>query len=551
MNRILVSLVLSLLVSSAPAQQLIKDASLLGNTTLTGLLNLSPSGGTLNLGNVTISGIPASALTGTIADARLSGNVTLLGSSIDLGSEVTGSLPWGSITGTPTLGGAAALNVGTTTGTVASGDDAGLAFHRLRLAYGQTATLQRGQPYRLTLATAQSVMPSMSCFFHYSPGDTQLVVTGASGATNPLVSGMVPISLGAGNTLVIAHDYSFSDRYLVIEGLSASATVVSGGTLGTALVPIYQAAWSRTALGLGTAATTNATAYATAAQGTKADNAGAVNGLIKSNGSATFSAATDGIDYLSPTTGDTRYSLFPVLGTYEKTFTTSDLPARVATIAAGVTGNDIYLYYTANPGLAANDLVNYDSAVTIADTNAYVKSVGTFTAPNDTSVNPVGGPTNGVVNWQTSFGTGATVYYVVLNNGGSVGNVTVGLNAGGTAKGAHVITYNRVANSSCLLMMDWRGLTAGNAWSIAQRAVFACSPSGPNTGQVIANDYLTGYVASNCAQLRILPNIINDKIPVFVSMSGGIAQPASGRVRVQYQELLTTSGSVSTTWSGF
>jgi hypothetical protein len=97
----------------------------LGNVTLTanGTINLSPSGGTWNLGNVSISGLSASALTGTIADARLSGNVTLLGSSIDLGSEVTGSLPWGSVSGnvviapgrsillngTMTLGGSAGL----------------------------------------------------------------------------------------------------------------------------------------------------------------------------------------------------------------------------------------------------------------------------------------------------------------------------------------------------------------------------------------------------------------------------------------------------------
>lgn len=40
--------------------------------------------------------------------------------------------------------------------------------------------------------------------------------------------------------------------------------------------------------------------YATAAQGIKADNVGAVNGIIKSNGSATFSAAVAGTDYLTP-----------------------------------------------------------------------------------------------------------------------------------------------------------------------------------------------------------------------------------------------------------
>jgi hypothetical protein len=40
--------------------------------------------------------------------------------------------------------------------------------------------------------------------------------------------------------------------------------------------------------------------FATVAQGTKADNVGAVNGLVKSNGSATFSSATQGTDYYKP-----------------------------------------------------------------------------------------------------------------------------------------------------------------------------------------------------------------------------------------------------------
>lgn len=51
---------------------------------------------------------------------------------------------------------------------------------------------------------------------------------------------------------------------------------------------------------LGSAAFTASTAYATAAQGTKADNVGAVNGIIKSNGSASFSAAVAGTDFISP-----------------------------------------------------------------------------------------------------------------------------------------------------------------------------------------------------------------------------------------------------------
>ena len=51
---------------------------------------------------------------------------------------------------------------------------------------------------------------------------------------------------------------------------------------------------------LGSAAFTASSAYATASQGTKADNVGAVNGIVKVNGSALFSAAVAGTDFLAP-----------------------------------------------------------------------------------------------------------------------------------------------------------------------------------------------------------------------------------------------------------
>ena len=51
---------------------------------------------------------------------------------------------------------------------------------------------------------------------------------------------------------------------------------------------------------LGSAAFTASSAYATASQGTKADNVGAVNGIVKVNGSALFTAAVAGTDFLAP-----------------------------------------------------------------------------------------------------------------------------------------------------------------------------------------------------------------------------------------------------------
>ena len=69
---------------------------------------------------------------------------------------------------------------------------------------------------------------------------------------------------------------------LTLAGTDASTLNIGGG--GT----------------LGSAAFTASSAYATASQGTKADNVGAVNGIVKVNGSALFSAAVAGTDFLAP-----------------------------------------------------------------------------------------------------------------------------------------------------------------------------------------------------------------------------------------------------------
>lgn len=87
------------------------------------------------------------------------------------------------------------------------------------------------------------------------------------------------------------------------DGTANITVTAAAGTLtGTILASNVTASSLLSAAGgsFGTAAFTPTTDYATAAQGTKADNAGAVNGIMKSNGSATFSAAVAGTDYLAP-----------------------------------------------------------------------------------------------------------------------------------------------------------------------------------------------------------------------------------------------------------
>ena len=100
--------------------------------------------------------------------------------------------------------------------------------------------------------------------------------------------------------------------------------------------------------------------YATSTQGTKADNVGAVNGIIKSDGAASFSAAANGVDYLSPTgngtgvTGVNAYQLNgatflapgPIGGT-PSTITGTSITAQNGFIASNATANTI-CYLDAN-----------------------------------------------------------------------------------------------------------------------------------------------------------------------------------------------------------
>jgi hypothetical protein len=83
-----------------------------------------------------------------------------------------------------------------------------------------------------------------------------------------------------GSTLTVADGKTFTvSNTLTLAGTDTSTlNVGTGGTLGTA-------------------AYTPTGNYATAAQGTKADAAGAITGLVKSNGSATFAAAVAKTDY--------------------------------------------------------------------------------------------------------------------------------------------------------------------------------------------------------------------------------------------------------------
>ena len=135
-----------------------------------------------------------------------------------------------------------------------------------------------------------------------SAGSTFSVkVSELQAATQSLASNLTDIStIAQANGTMIASD---GTNFVSLGGID---------TTGLSVI--------RADLGLGTAATTASTAYATAAQGTTADSAvqteldpvvGAVNGIVKANGSGVISAAVSGTDYLTPTGDGSQLTNLP------------------------------------------------------------------------------------------------------------------------------------------------------------------------------------------------------------------------------------------------
>lgn len=125
---------------------------------------------------------------------------------------------------------------------------------------------------------------------------------------------------------------------------------------------------------LGSAAFTAASAYATSAQGTKADSAGAVNGIVKSNGGGTFSAATAGTDYVVPSGSITGNA---ATATSAATLTTARNINGTAfngsadiTIKASTTN-----VLTVGSGLALNSGSTFDGSAAVTITNAGVTGI--------------------------------------------------------------------------------------------------------------------------------------------------------------------------------
>ena len=295
--------ILQLLVLTALRAQMPID-----NVQLYGTGNQVTSGSTLTaLGGATVDFSSATVVfaNNQISAAKVSGLAT-----------VATSGAYSDLSGNPTLGGAASLSIGTTAGTVAAGDDS-----RIVGALTSAAAAATYQPL-------DSDLTSIAALATTTFGRSLLTQADASATRTTLGLGT------AATTASSAYDAAGAATTAQAAAIAASAQRASN------LSDLANAATARTNLGLGTAATTASTAYATAAQGTKADAVGAVSGLVKSNGTATFSAATAGTDYLTPTGAGSGLTSLPASTGLYPTLNqnTTGTAANVTGIVVGANG---------------------------------------------------------------------------------------------------------------------------------------------------------------------------------------------------------------------
>ena len=226
--------------------------------------------------------------------------------------------------------------------------------------------------------------------------------------------------------------------------LPANTTI---SAFGKTLVDDADAATARTTLGLGTAATTAATAYATAAQGTKADAAlpkagGALTGAVTTNSTfdgrdvATDGTKLDGIETSADVTDTANVTSAGALMDSELT----NLAAVKAINQSLVTSaSPTFAALTANGNITVTGTVDGRDVATDGSKLDGIASGATNVTNNNQLTNGAGYTTN------TGDITGVTAG-TNLNGGGSSGGVTLNLDSTITVTTVNAGTVNTTSD---------------------------------------------------------------------------------------------------------
>jgi len=230
----------------------------------------------------------------------------------------------------------------------------------------------------------------------------------------------------------------------ITNKLNASAVSTFGGTL----IDDADAAAARTTLGLGTAASTNSSDYATAAQGALAasalqsetshadvvlDGDFTSAGLMTSDGSGTYSitAAADFATAAQGTKADSAVQPAAIASMVETT-DSIDVLSDVDTTTAAPTSGQVLIWNGTNwaPGAAASAGLDFDSAIKTASFNAVVNK-GYFV---DTSSNVL------TVTLPSSPSVGEEVHVIDSSNSAATNNITIGRGGNPIASSATDLT---------------------------------------------------------------------------------------------------------------
>ena len=282
------------------------------------------------------------------------------------------------------------------------------------------------------------------------------------------------------------------DADLKTFSLPANTTI---SAFGKTLVDDASASAARTTLGLGTAATTASTAYATAAQGTKADAAlpkagGAMTGAITTN--STFDGrdvATDGAKLDTIATNANNYS-FP--------YTVSSSAGNSTVVQRNSSGY-IFANYI---NTTANDVTSGVTKVMVETGDDNYMRHGSAAAVR-TFINVADGATNVTNNNQLTNGAGYTT------NVGDITGVTAGSGiSGGGTSGTVTINHSdtssqsSVNNSGATVIQDVTLDTYGHVTGLTSHTMTLGNlgyTGATNANYITNNNQLTngaGYITS-------------------------------------------------------